>query len=159
MKVGGIFALPAVFAEGAATFGAINNAANAIYYNFFSDGESDLSSDSYSKDGSKYLNRWDRLDYTKKQLTDANGDGEKESYDFNAWMYYSEYNFHMHAWNGLNLLDLEKAPKLSEYAESARIAGVKPHDPFNDFEELKKDHPLEGVARIIAYMLTGMLGI
>ena len=70
------------------TFSAINNLTNAIYYNFISDGESDLTPGSY-RDG--YVNRWDRLDYTNEMT------GE-ENYNLNSWRYFSEYNTHMYSW-------------------------------------------------------------
>ena len=74
---------------GIATFGAVNNLTNAIYYNYFSDGESDLTPNSYN---SRYINRWDRLDYVKRQ------ESMPDTYGSTAWLYYSEYNLHMHAW-------------------------------------------------------------
>ncbi len=80
---------------GSASTGVVNNVANAIYYNNFSNGQSNLSPTSYSgSDGEKseYLNRWDRLDYAKQKT------GEK-SYNSNAWRYYSEYTMHMVMWN------------------------------------------------------------
>ena len=49
---------------GLATFGLVNNAVNFVYYTFISDGESNLNGTSYH---GKYLNRWERLDYAKKQ--------------------------------------------------------------------------------------------
>ena len=52
------------FAAGVLTFGAFNNITNAIYYNNISDGKSGLDNKSYN---SGYINRWDRLDYTKEQ--------------------------------------------------------------------------------------------
>ena len=75
-------------AAGSATTGFINNTVNAIYYEF-SDGESNLTSDSYVENG--YLTRWDRLDYTKQQT-------EESHYNINAWRYYSEYGLHMYGW-------------------------------------------------------------
>ena len=47
-----------------ATFSALNNLTNAIYYNYISDGSSASTSNNY-RDG--YVNRWDRLDYVKEQ--------------------------------------------------------------------------------------------
>ena len=146
MKVGGIFALPAVFAEGAAIFGAINNAANAIYYNFFSDGESDLSSDSYSKDGSKYLNRWDRLDYTKQKIQEFNLDETNNSFDYDAWIYYSEYNFHMYFWLALGWTEEKNLGQISKWAENAENAEIPEpgvDTPFRNF----------------VYTIIGMLGV
>lgn len=73
---------------------ALTNLENFIYYTYISDGVSDLTPSSYSGvngDDSKYLSRWDRLDYAKAQT------GEKW-YNWNAWRYYSEYSLHMYAW-------------------------------------------------------------
>jgi len=45
---------------GVETFGALNNMANAVYYNYISDGESDLTSSSYNiSPGYNHINRWD----------------------------------------------------------------------------------------------------
>ena len=63
--------------------GAINNGINALTYSE-ADGKSDLTSKSYQE---KPLSRAEKLDYTKQQT------GE-ESYNLNAWRYYSEYTFH-----------------------------------------------------------------
>ena len=73
---------------GIATFSTFNNLTNAIYYSCISDGESDVSNDSYQD---TYVNRWDRLDYTKEQT-------DQELYTPTAWIYYSEYNLHMYGW-------------------------------------------------------------
>ena len=77
-----------------ATTGLINNTVNAIYYNSVSNGTSSITNHSYSGvNGERaiYINRWDRLDYTK-----ANS-GEKW-YNLNAMRYYGEYSFHMYTW-------------------------------------------------------------
>ena len=73
---------------GLATFGTINNFINTIYYDFISTGESNLTSSSYH-DG--YINRWDRLDYTKSKT-------KSQHYKINSWRYFSEYNLHMWGW-------------------------------------------------------------
>ena len=100
-------------------FGALNNATNAFYYNYISDGESDLTIDSYN-DG--YINRWDRLDYTKKQLKDA--EVEYDRYNFTAWAYYSEYNFHMYAWGLLWWADDKNIYIISDIAGRAKQAEI-----------------------------------
>ena len=67
---------------------------DAIYYNFISDGKSDLSPTSYSGNNGdivKYHSRWERLDYTKAMTGD-------KYYGLNAWRYFSEYSFHMYGW-------------------------------------------------------------
>ena len=69
------------------TFGVINNTINAVYYEF-SEGNSDITSDSYTE---RYVSRWDRLDYVKQQT-------KSEHYDLNAWRYNSEYSVHMYGW-------------------------------------------------------------
>jgi len=85
----GSIPIPAVILATTLTIGAINNLANAIYYEF-SDGESNLTSDSYTKD--EHKTTWqEKLDYTKK-IT------EEEHYNINAWRFYSEYTFHEYGW-------------------------------------------------------------
>ena len=74
---------------GLAVFGAINNFTNAIYYNHISDGESDLTTDSYRDE---FINRWDRLDYTKSQ------NEMPSQYGSVASLYFAEYNFHALMW-------------------------------------------------------------
>ncbi len=122
--VGSVTGLTAGIVAGTATFGAINNAVNAYYYNNISDAESDLTSKSYSVDGSKYHDRFDRLDYTKKQT-------RENEYNYTAWTYYSEYNIHMNAW----LLtfwahEREEYGIFSDIAESAKDAYIKIGNPF-----------------------------
>ena len=99
---------------GAAVFGAINNGVNAICYNHFSKGESDSTTNSYND---RYLNRWERLDYTKHN-------SKEDSYNFNAWRYYSEHNLHMYGWYALGWADEKKNSNIFEYAERARDAFV-----------------------------------
>ena len=145
---------------GVATFGAVNNTVNALYYNFISDGESDLNDSSYNIDntGFKYLNRWERLDYTKKQLVEDNAEGEKELFDFNAWMYYSEYNFHMYAWGLLKGQYAEEPQNLLEsFASSASEADVEPNEPFYDYENVTSK--AMGILRTAVYMGVGILGL
>ena len=106
------------------TYGAINNVTNAIYYNYISDGKSDLTVSSYN-DG--YVNRWDRLDYTKQETKQA-------TYNTTAQMYYSEYNFHMYGWFMLGWAHEKGISFISGWAGRAQKAeidvGVQDEDPF-----------------------------
>ena len=107
-----------------ATFSTVNNVANSIYYDYISDGESDLASDSYSMPADKpvekhYINRWDRLDYAKKQTKETGG----EHYNVNAWRYYSEYSLHMYGW--FVFADIYD-PKEENIASSLRSADIDP---------------------------------
>ena len=111
--------------------------------------KSDLTSTSYSNNGARYINRWDRLDYTKQQT-------QQSKYNFNAWMYYSEYNFHMYAWNVLNLPYIREIDALSGIAEKARVAHVIPNDPLYDYYHTDG---YEKWLRMIAYFSVGILGI
>ena len=70
------------------TYSGLNNVVNTVYYNHFSDGKSEIDNSSY-QDG--YIDRFERLDYTKERT-------EQEIYNSTAWTYYSEYNLHMCAW-------------------------------------------------------------
>ena len=109
---------------GAATFGGINNFVNMIYYNYISDGKSDLTPSSYQ---GGYINRWDRLDYTKQQT-------QQGKYNSIAQMYYSEYSFHMYAWLALGWTNGKNIPYLSKWAGRAAdayiVLGVEDDDPF-----------------------------
>ena len=79
-------------------------------------------------------------------------------FDFNAWMYYSEYNFHMHVWNGLNWFGLEGV--FSGYAERASEADVEANDPSYDYDHyMERDDPKNAILRTAAYFLVGFLGI
>ena len=140
--------------SGTATFGAINNSVNAFYYNFISDGESDLNNSSYNIDNSgfKYLNRWDRLDYTKKET-------QQSTYNFNAWMYYSEYNFHMYAWLGLKGF-YNKGGFLGGLAEAAKEANVEANDPFYDYHYyIDRGDKFNAYLRTALYLAVGVLGL
>lgn len=101
-------------AAGSATTGFINNTVNAIYYEF-SDGESNLSGDSYVNDG--YITRWDRLDYTKQQTGESH-------YNLNAWRYNSEYGLHMYGWMATGWADEKNIFLISEIAEHCEYAHV-----------------------------------
>ena len=140
---------------GAATTGLINNAVNFVYYTWISDGVSDLTPSSYNvaNSGPRYINRWDRLDYAKQETGQS-------YYNFNAWMYYSEYNFHMHIWN-LTWWAKDKDVFLFSYlANSASVAAVDSTDPFSDYNYyMERNQPIMAILRTIAYMATGRLGI
>ena len=100
---------------GIATFGTINNKVNEIYYNNYSTGNSELTSSSYQ---GGYINRWDRLDYTKQQT-------EQSTYNATAWLYFSEYNLHMYAWYACGWAYDTKIPVFSDIAHSAYSAEVE----------------------------------
>ena len=100
---------------GAATFGAINNAVNGIYYNYISDGESELTSNSYQ---AGYINRWDRLDYVKSQ------ENMPSTYNKTARMYYSEYNLHMYGWYLTGWALGKNIPLISDFAKSTSDADI-----------------------------------
>ena len=111
--------IPVVFAVaiGAVAVGVINNTINAVYYEF-SDGESDLSSDSYVD---KKPSRWDKLDYVKKKTED-------DHYFINAWRYYSEYSLHEYGWYLTGWAYQKNIPVLSEAAKHFREADVLPQE-------------------------------
>ena len=124
-----------------AVFGVVNNIINAIYYNYISDGVSDLSEESYSNGyRSGYINRWDRLDYTKSQTKEKN-------YNSKAWMYYSEYSLHMYAWLLTGFAYEKNIPILSEIAASAITADIEIGEADNRF-----------FVRLFTYLI-GALGI
>ena len=107
-------------AKGATTYGAINNAVNAVYYNYFSEPNNDLDQDvgkSSYVDG--YVNRWERLDYAK-YMTEA------DKYNKDAWLYYSEYSLHMWGWYFTGWSSGKDIPIISGWAESFRHAGITP---------------------------------
>ena len=99
--------------------GVINNGVNAIYYEF-SDGESDLTSDSYTeKDVS--ITRWEKLDYTKQNT------GE-DHYNVNAWRFYNEYTVHEYGWYVVGWADEKEIVGLSWLADRFENADVLPAD-------------------------------
>ena len=109
--VAGVTSRAAGLAAGAATFGALNNLTNAVYYNCISDGESDLTSISHAD---KHINRWKRLDYTKKTT-------QSEVYNSTARMYYAEYDVHV---AGYRLFEGSNNQSFSELAERAENADI-----------------------------------
>ena len=121
---------------------------NAVYYNFISDGKSDLSPNSYSGNNGdivKYHSRWERLDYTKAMTGD-------KYYGLNAWRYFSEYSFHMYAWIAFHkFYDESKNTGLAKIANSARFAEVE-----NDRWEEKDG---KWSRRNIIFILFGLLGV
>ena len=99
---------------GAATFGALNNLTNAVYYNYISDGESDLTSSSHAD---KHINRWERLDYTKKTT-------QSKVYNSTARMYYAEYDVHVAGYRLFEWADGKNIQPFSKLAERAGKADV-----------------------------------
>ena len=97
-------------------FGATNNFVNGLYYNFISDGQSDLTSSSYTTD--LFINRWDRLDYVKQQ------EEMPSTYNKTASMYFSEYNLHMYGWRLAGWSLDKKIIGFSDVAESCKDAYV-----------------------------------
>ena len=114
------------FAIAYTTIGAINNTINAVYYEL-SDGQSDLSPDSYQNEKPS---RWEKLDYTKKETGD-------EHYGGNAWRYYSEYSLHEYGWYATQWAYQKNIPLLSEAAKHFKEADVLPQEwdiwPVNIF--------------------------
>ena len=106
--------LPLGIVSGIATFGLINNLVNAVYYTFISDGKSDLTSSSYTEG---YINRWDRLDYTKMMT-------QEPRYNLNAWRYFSEYNLHMYGWYISGWSEDKNIPFFSLLAERTKTADI-----------------------------------
>lgn len=91
-----------------------NNVSNAIEYEE-SDGTSDLTPDSYTKD--KKITRQEKLAYTKQQT------GE-DSFNANAWRFYSEYTFHEYGWYLTGWADEKDIPILSWMADKFEYADV-----------------------------------
>ena len=113
-----------------ATHGAINNAANAIYYNNFAIDENVIVKEPKSSKeqsfyvtgeegsyGYRYINRFDRLDYTKSVV-------KSDTYDANTWRYYSEYNAHMYVWGISYWAKGSNIPVACQAAESTFNASV-----------------------------------
>ena len=127
--------LSAGIAAGVTTFGTINNVANAIYFNYFSDGESNLETTNvglpYHEKRSDYvegyINRWDRLDYAK-HIT------KSEIYDMNAWRSYSEYSLHMHLWNAVEPFQGKDIWLADRIGKSAIHAHIDPYAPDPDWK-------------------------
>ena len=143
---------------GLAAFGAFNNVVNEFYYNHISDGTSDLNETSYH---GRYLNRWERLDYTKSKMMELGENNSK--YDFNARMYHSEYTFHAHVWwltwwayvqEGS---DKKPIPIFSDLAGSADAAAVEKGDPYHDWNDEKLSF-WNRLLRMIAYFVESYLG-
>ena len=122
-------------AVGVATFGAVNNAANTFYYNHISEGKSNLETSSvdlpYEEKKSDYvngyINRWDRLDYTKHVT-------KSETYDMNAWRFQSEYALHMHLWNIVEPFQGKGIWLADRIGTSAIHAHVDPSAPDPDWK-------------------------
>ena len=129
-------------AAGIATFSAINNAANAIYYNYISDGESNLETTKENKsdyvDG--YISRWDRLDYAKQQTGAA-------AYGFNAWRYNSEYSMHMYGWYTLLPFKESGNKRIQAFRTSLIRVHIEPHLEDTNWK-----------TRVVTYVF-GLLGL
>ena len=89
------------------------------------------------------------MDYAKDKT-------EQDSYNFNALMYYSEYNFHMHVWNTCAFLRVENVFPISWLAGKAKEASVVPNDPSYDFYH---SGDFEKWLRMAAYFSVAALGI
>ena len=100
--------------NGIATFGTLSNLTYTIYYDFLSNDESDLTSISY-RNG--YINRWDRLDYVKRQT-------EQERFYTITWMYFSEYNLHMYGWYLTSWAYKKNVPLIPDLAKSTFKADI-----------------------------------
>ena len=98
-----------------AVYGGLNNLVNGVYYNYFSDKETDITSNSYVE--KVYINRWDRLDYVKKNT-------KYENFNFNSWRYFSEYNCHMYAWIATGWAINENFTFLYDFAKRAETADI-----------------------------------
>ena len=96
--------------------GFASNIINAIYYEF-SDGESDLSSDSYSNNSGQKVTRWNKLDYVKQET-------QEEHYNINAWRYYNEYTFHEYGWYLTGWADEKEISVISGLADRFEAADV-----------------------------------
>ena len=139
-------------AAGAATFGAVNNAVNAAYYNSitedpnneiykFEEAHKEARDKSYYVDNG-YINRWNRLGFTKSSTKDGH-------YNLNAWRYYSEYNFHMYTYFGIDAAAENNNSFLSKKAKSAYHADVAP-DKFESGDDAWRN---------IFYIAMGLLGL
>jgi RHS repeat-associated protein len=121
---------------------------------FISDGESNLNETSYND---RYLNRWERLDYTKSQMKKANLEYSK--YNFDAWMYYNEYSFHAHVWRWFGrFFENSNNESIRKLAGKAKTADVDAGDPFSDWNNTKLKW-WERFLRMLAYFAEGFLGI
>ena len=95
--------------------GLVNNVINTIYFEY-SDGKSELSSDSYRDES---VTRWDKLDYAKQQT------GE-DHYNINAWRYYSEYTVHEYGWYVTSSAYEKDIPVVSSLADRFATADIYP---------------------------------
>ena len=128
-------AMAAGIANGSATFGMINNTVNAYYYNNISTGESSLETKYSHLQGSErksdyvdgYINRWERLDYTKKVT-------QSETYDANAWRFQSEYALHMYLWGAVDGLQGKGIWLADRIGTSAIHAHIEVYSPDPDWK-------------------------
>ena len=120
---------------GITTFGAVNNTVNAYYYNNISNGESNLETtyvdlpyeEMKSDYVNGYINRWDRLDYTKQTT-------QSKTYDLNAWRFQSEYALHMHLWNIVEPFQGKNIWLADRIGKSAIHAHIDPYAPDPDWK-------------------------
>ena len=128
---------------GFAVYSSIQNSVNSFYYSYISNGESDLDSSYYNIDdkGFRYLTRWERLDYTKKET-------QSVLYGLNEMRFFGEYTAHMWAWGLSKWAYGKDIPFFSYLAEHSREANISP-----DHGETGDNYWFN-----IFYILFGLLG-
>ena len=97
-----------------ALVGIVNNFVSMYQYET-SDGQSELTSSSYSSGDS--ISKQEKIDYTKQQT------GE-EHYNINAWRYYSEYTLHECGWYISGWAYEQDVPVFSEVAARSKDANL-----------------------------------
>ena len=80
------------------------------------DESEDFSAYADANGGFKYINRWDRLDHSRKMSGDPFVTG--------GWEYYSEYSMHMWGWAATGWAYEKNIPFLSDWAGRFKHAGV-----------------------------------
>lgn len=75
--------------------------------------ESNPNVSSYVTEG--YIDRWERLDYTKQET-------KQSTYNFTAWSYQSEYSVHMYGWFATGWAEDRNIPVFSEWADRFKDA-------------------------------------
>ena len=114
-------------------FCSLNNDINEFYYNYISDGTSDLTNSSYTTEG--YISRWDRLDYIKSLDSTSGTFGENEKY------YFAEYNVHMYGWFAFGWALDNKNSIFYELADSSKEVN------FGDNNVI-----VDAVIKVVAYL-------
>lgn len=95
----------------------------------------------------------------KYKLNYAKNETEQEKYNFNAWIYYNEYNFHMYAWAGLKGW-FGGSGILGTLAGAASEANVEANDPFYDYNYyIEKGDAFNAYLRTALYLAVGVLGL